>query len=450
MKAMIAAQRMYFATGVTKEVEFRRQSLKRLKAAMGRYEERINAALWEDLHKSAYESYLTEISIVRQELDDQLSHVKRWARPRRVATPIQLFGSKSRLVCEPLGVVLIMAPWNYPFQLLLTPLVGALAAGNCVVLKPSPSAPCVAAVVAELVASVFDPSYVTVVTGGREVNTALLAERFDSIFFTGSPELGRVVMRAAAEHLTPVTLELGGKSPCVVTREADLALAARRIAWGKCLNAGQTCVAPDYLLVDWSVKEELLGKISEQIFRFYGEHPVDSPDYPRIVNVEAFDRIRKLMGAGEVVAGGAMDRTKRYIAPTIIDGVHSYDPIMREEIFGPLLPVIGFHSEEEVVEYINAREKPLALYYFGTERGGRRMIACTSSGGVCVNDTVMHLANARLPFGGVGNSGMGRYHGYDSFLTFSNRRSVLYAATRWEVPLRYPPYRHFSWLKRML
>lgn len=450
IKEIIEAQRIYFGTGVTREPDFRIDGLKRLKSAIGEYEERIYAALCEDLHKSPYETYLTEIGMVLQELRTHIRHLRKWAKPRRVPTPIHLPGGRSRIVCEPLGVVLVIAPWNYPFQLLINPLIGALSAGNCVVLKPSPNVPRTSEVMAEMIRSVFDARQVAVVEGGREANTALLAERFDYIFFTGSPALGKVVMQAAAAYLTPVTLELGGKSPCIVDETANLDAAARRIAWGKCLNAGQTCVAPDYLFVHSSVKSALLDKIDRSICRFFGDNPLDSPDYPRIVNVEAVERIRKLMQCGLIYRGGEVDEEQRYVAPTILTEVSPDDPVMQEEIFGPVLPVLEFTKRSEVIDYINRHEKPLALYYFGNRRGADEVIARTSSGGVCVNDTIMHIASHYLPFGGVGNSGMGKYHGYDSFVTFSNRRAVLYSPVLWDIPFKYPPYRCLSLLKKMI
>lgn len=450
MKELIERQRAYYRMGETRDIEFRVTKLKQLRDAILSSEERIEAALWHDLHKSAYESYLTEISIALQELDDHIRHLRRWAKPHKAATPMQLFGSRSRIVCEPLGLVLIIAPWNYPVQLLMAPLIGALAAGNCVVLKPSPYTPHVSAVMADLVADVFAPEHVTVVQGGREINQELLAERFDYLFFTGSPSLGKVVMKAAAEHLTPVTLELGGKSPCIVDQGADLELAARRLVWGKFLNAGQTCIAPDYLLVQSNVKAHLLERIGHYIRAFYGVQPRESPDYPRIVRVEAVDRIAGLMRSGTIIHGGEINREERYIAPTVIDGIQPDDPVMQEEIFGPVLPVMEFHALEEAIRYVNAHEKPLALYYFGNRTSAREVLANTTSGGACINDTIMHIANPHLPFGGVGNSGMGRYHGHDSFLTFSNRRSVLHSTTRWDISLKYPPFGSLNKLKKLL
>lgn len=450
IKGIIERQRAFYSTGKTHETDFRIQALKRLMRAVLDYEDRIYRALWADLHKSAYEGYLTEVSLVLKEIKFHIRHLKRWSESRRVPTPIHLFGSKSRVFYEPLGCALIIAPWNYPFQLLINPLVGALSAGNCAVLKPSPYVPHVSQVLAEMIRSAFETEYVALVQGGREVNEALLAQRFDYIFFTGSPSFGKAVMKAAAENLVPVTLELGGKSPCIVDEDADIRCAARRIAWGKCLNAGQTCIAPDYLLVHAGVKNELLEKIKFYFRRFYGEHPEKSPDYPRIVNREAVERIARLMQKGKVIYGGGVLPDERYIAPTLLDEVLPDDEVMQEEIFGPVLPIIEFSHLDEAVRYVNLREKPLALYYFGTTAKAKEVIGKTTSGGVCVNDTVMHIANPRLPFGGVGHSGMGRYHGFDSFATFSNRRSVLNSSTFFDLPVKYPPYRCINLLKKLM
>lgn len=450
MKEIVETQRKYYQAGDTRDVDFRIKNLKRLRQAIVDYEGRICQALWDDLHKSAYESYLTEIVQVLQEIRHHIRHLRKWAKPLRVPTPLHLFGGKSRILHEPLGVALIISPWNYPFQLLINPLVGALSAGNCAVLKTSPYTPCVSQVIAEMIGSVFVPGYVTVVQGGKEANQALLAERFDYIFFTGSPELGKVVMKAAAEHLTPITLELGGKSPCIVDENANIDCAAKRIAWGKCLNAGQTCIAPDYLLVHTRVKKELSEKIGYYFRQFYGEKPETSPDYPRIVRVEAVDRIARLMQSGRIVSGGHVNREERYIAPTILDNIEPGDAVMQEEIFGPLLPVMGFDHLDEAIGYVNAHEKPLALYYFGSSSHAREVIGKTTSGGVCVNDTIMHIANAHLPFGGVGNSGMGKYHGFESFSTFSNRRSVLKSSVFLDIPFKYPPYRSINLLKKFM
>lgn len=445
-------QRAFFASGRTCGYAFRRAALERFKAEIKTHLAALYEALWADLHKSAEEACLTEIGITLREIDDQIGHLRRRMRPRRVGTPLFLRPSRSRIVCEPFGCVLILAPWNYPVQLTLAPLAGAVAAGNCAVLKPSPYTPNVSAVVRQIVESAFPPDHVAVVEGHREVNEALLAERWDYIFFTGSPELGRTVMRAAAEHLTPVTLELGGKSPCIVDNSADADIAARRIVWGKFLNAGQTCIAPDYLLVHQNIKAPLLERIKCHIRAFYGPDPKESPHYGRLVNDKAFERVASYLGNGIILAGGETDPEQRYIAPTLLDLGRPTDgvPVMQAEIFGPVLPVMEFVRLDEAVEFVNRHEKPLAFYYFGSPATGRDILRRTSSGGACINDTVLHIANDRLPFGGVGQSGTGKYHGAESFHTFSNRKAVLLSARSLDIPLKYPPYRHFGWIKKLL
>lgn len=445
-------QRAFFASGRTCGYAFRRAALERLKAEIKTHLAPLYEALWADLHKSAEEACLTEIGITLREIDDQIGHLHRRMHPRRVGTPLFLQPSRSRIVYEPFGCVLILAPWNYPIQLTLAPLAGAVAAGNCAVLKPSPYTPNVSAVIRQIVESAFPPDHVAVVEGHREVNEALLAERWDYIFFTGSQELGRTVMRAAAEHLTPVTLELGGKSPCIVDNSADADIAARRIVWGKFLNAGQTCIAPDYLLVHQNIKAPLLERIKCHIRAFYGPDPKESPHYGRLVNDKAFERVASYLGNGIILAGGETDPEQRYIAPTLLDLGRPTDgvPVMQAEIFGPVLPVMEFVRLDEAVEFVNRHEKPLAFYYFGSPATGRDILRRTSSGGACINDTVLHIANDRLPFGGVGQSGTGKYHGAESFRTFSNRKAVLLSARSLDIPLKYPPYRHFGWIKKLL
>lgn len=448
--SLLDEQRRFFASGKTRELAFRKEALKQFLQAIKDFEQPLSDALWADLHKSPEEAYLTEISIVQQEVRHHLTYLRHWAKPKQVPTPIQLFPSSGRLLCEPLGIALIIAPWNYPFQLLMNPLVGAISSGCCAMLKPSPYTPSVARVMEEMIARTFDPGHISVVQGGRSVNGELLKQRFDAIFFTGSPSLGKVVMRAAAEHLTPVALELGGKSPCIVDTGANLTVAAKRIAWGKTINAGQTCIAPDYLLVHQSVKEELLHKIGEAINGMYGPDIRQSRYYPRIVTHEAFERIRKLMLHGRIVYGGEVVPEEKFIAPTIIDDVQPGFPVMQEEIFGPVLPVMTFSSIQEAIAFVSQQEKPLAFYYFGKQAAARDILAKTSSGGGCINDTIMHIVNDKLPFGGVGNSGMGKYHGYESFLAFSNRRAMVTTPTCIDLPFRYPPFRYFGLLKKML
>lgn len=459
----IADQRAYFSTNQTKDVGFRLKQLHKLKEAVLRYQARIENALWNDLHKSPEEAYLTEIAIVIAEINNHIKHLRRWTKPRKVSTPIYLLPSSGKIIYEPLGVALIIAPWNYPFQLLINPLIGSISAGCCSVLKPSPDTPTVASLIEEMIEETFDPGYITVIKGRRDVNTLLLAQRFDLIFFTGSPMLGKVVMRAASENLTPVVLELGGKSPCIVDADANIGIAAKRIVWGKLINAGQTCIAPDYLLVHKDIKDRLLEQMVLQIREMYGEDIKQSRFYPRIVSERAMTRLAGLLREGRVYSGGdgargegrfywggEIDMKERYIAPTIIDNVKPDHPAMKEEIFGPVLPVMTFEDIGEAVEYINRNEKPLAFYYFGKSKKAKVMLASTTSGGVCINDTLMHVTNHNLPFGGVGNSGVGRYHGKESFLAFSNKRAVFTSHAGIDLPFKYVPFRYFKLIKRIM
>lgn len=448
--AICAAQKACFRSGATLGERFRRTMLRRLDQALGQWEQRLCDALWKDLHKSPEEAILTELSIVRGEVRNHLRHLGGWMRPERRPTPLKLQPSTSRILSEPLGTTLIIAPWNYPVQLLLNPLVGAISAGCTAVLKPSPYTPHVSATLRAMISEIYDEEYIAVVEGNREVNARLLEERWDLIFFTGSPSLGRTVMEAAARHLTPVILELGGKSPCIVDRGADIPVAARRIAWGKCLNAGQTCIAPDYLLIHEELLEEFIDAFRDAVRCLLGDDPRQSRHYVRIVNERAFDRVASYIGQGTVRVGGHSDRAERYIEPTLLTKVDPAAPVMREEIFGPVLPVIPFTTRQQAVDFITAREKPLALYYFGPEKQGREILNRTSSGGACLNDTIMHIANEALPFGGVGNSGMGSYHGRLSFDAFSHRRAVIETPTWIDLPFRYMPYRMFRWVKRIL
>lgn len=443
--------REFFDKGATRDVACRIGRLKALRRVITKQMEEINAALWSDLRKSSGEAYLTEIGVVLGEIDYHVKHLRRWGKPRRLATPLAFCPSKSRIMYEPYGVVLIIAPWNYPFQLLLEPLIGAISAGNCVVLKPSPFAPATAEVIKKIVAAVFEPGHVAVFDGEGDVVEQLLRERFDYIFFTGGPRFGQHVMEMAAKHLTPVTLELGGKSPCIVGRGANVEIAARRTAWGKFINAGQTCVAPDYVFVHEDQQAEFVEAVRLAVKRFYGDRPYESPDYPRIVHREGTERLARLMhSSGQVVVGGEVNVEEKYIAPTVLIDVESDSPIMREEIFGPILPVLTYREIDDVIRFVNRREKPLALYYFGPEREAREVLNRTSSGGACVNDAIVHLANPRLPFGGVGMSGIGKYHGKASFELFSNLRSVVKSFTFFDNHFRYPPYKHLNLLKKFM
>ena len=450
IESLVAQQRTYFRSHQTLDIAFRLKMLRRLRDAILMYEEELTEALRIDLNKSYEEAFMTEISIVLGEIDNFQKNLARWAAPSKKSTPLKLFPSRSEVITEPLGVALIIAPWNYPVQLMLNPLVGAIAAGCTAVLKPSPYTPNVAKALERVVKSAFDEEYVAVVQGDRTVNTALLSQRYDIIFFTGSPELGRVVMRAAAENLTPVVLELGGKSPVVIDKSADIAVAAKRIAWGKTLNAGQTCIAPDYLLIHRDVKEQFVEEYQEAIKDLHGSDVSKSKYYVRMVSDKAFERVSGYIEDGVVRVGGRVDASERYIEPTLLDNVAVDSAVMREEIFGPVLPMITIASVDEAVNFILDREKPLALYVFADEGVARGVFDKTSSGGGCINDVIMHIANENMPFGGVGNSGMGRYHGRDSLYAFSHRRAIISTTTRIDSPFRYMPYRWFWLVKRML
>ena len=448
-------QKEYFSTGATLDVAFRKKMLARMLEAMEKWESRLADALWADLHKSYEEAYLTEISIVKGEIRTHLRHVDSWARKRKAPTPLKLFPSRSYIVKEPLGCSLIISPWNYPVQLLLNPLVGAISSGCTAVLKPSPYVPNVSRVIEEMISSVFEERYIAVVQGHRDVNAALLEQRWDLIFFTGSPALAKTVMAAAAKNLTPVILELGGKSPCIIDRSADIAVAAKRIAWGKTLNSGQTCIAPDYILIHKDVKEAFAAAFAEEVHRLHGDDIRKDRHYVRMVNDKAFERVTGYFKDGRIIYGGGTDASERFIEPTLIDDVALDSPLMTEEIFGPVFPIItldddGKSFKNKVIEFVTSREKPLAFYYFGKESDGWEIIGRTSSGGGCINDVIMHIANENVPFGGVGNSGMGRYHYKDSFEAFSHTRSIIATGTWIDLPFRYMPYRMFSLVKKML
>ncbi|OCR02113.1 aldehyde dehydrogenase [Oscillatoriales cyanobacterium USR001] len=436
---IIRQQRQFFATGKTKDVDFRIAQLKCLKAAISSNQSQIVDAVKADLNRPEFEAYF-EIAAV-SEVNYAIKHLKSWIKPRKVPTPIDQFPASARVYPEPKGVVLIIGPWNYPFQLMISPLVGAIAAGNCTILKPSEIAVNTSQVVANIIAQNFDPTYIVAIEGGVEISQQLLAEKFDHIFFTGGTKVGQIVMEAAAKHLTPVTLELGGKSPCIVDADIQVEYAAKRITWGKFINAGQTCIAPDYLLVDRKIKPDLLKAIKQSIQEFYGDNPAQSPDYSRIINQRQLSRLAGLMKEGELVAGGEVNAEDRYIAPTVIDGIYWDSLVMKDEIFGPILPVLEYDDLGDAIAQINARPKPLALYIFSKDKGKQeRILRETSSGGVCINDTVMQVAMTSLPFGGVGDSGIGSYHGKASFDTFSHYKSVLQKSFFLDLKWRYAPY----------
>ncbi len=441
IKEIIAKQRTFFSTGQTKSIEFRRAQLNKLTQLIKEHEQQILDAVYADLRKPAIEAFGSEILVTLSEIKFVLKHLKEWMKPQKVATPINLFPSSSYIYAEPLGVVLIVAPWNYPFALTIQPLIGAIAAGNCAILKPSEHTPHTSKAIADMINANFDPSFITAIEGGIDINQALLAEKFDHIFFTGGTAIGKIVMEAAAKHLTPVTLELGGKSPCIVDADCNLETTAKRIIWGKFYNAGQTCVAPDYLLVQKSIKPALIEKLLECVKTFFGEDPQQSADFGRIVNDRQFDRLINLLDDGKILIGGQSDRADRFIAPTIIDQVSPNSKIMADEIFGPILPILEYDQISEAIAFVNAQPKPLALYLFSSNKPKQeRVLQETSFGGGCLNDTIMHLGNPELPFGGVGNSGMGCYHGKSTFDTFTHRKSILKNSFRFDLKWRYPPY----------
>ena len=439
--SIVSAQRAYFDSGATLPVEFRIDALKRLRTAIRSNEARIAEAIRADLGKSAFESYMCESGLVLSEISCMLRHIRSYSRERRVRTPLAQFASRSYISPAPYGVTLIMSPWNYPLLLTLDPLVDAIAAGNTAVVKPSAYSPNTSALLAELIAECFPPEYVAVITGGRAENACLLEEKFDFIFFTGSASVGRLVLEKAAPKLTPVALELGGKSPCIVDASADLKLAARRIVFGKYLNCGQTCVAPDYILCDAKVKDQLIALLKAEIRRQYGDDWFTNANYGKIINEKHFDRICGLIDPDKLACGGGSDRASLKIEPTVLDNVRFDDPVMQQEIFGPVLPVLSFTDLEQAIRSINDRPKPLALYLFTQSRETeRRVLESCSFGGGCINDTIIHLATTQMGFGGAGESGMGSYHGKKSFEAFSHERSVVRKHVHPDLPMRYRPY----------
>ncbi len=448
---LLSNHQTFFATNKTKDLSFRREQLKQLRQMIVRNEAALFEALRQDLGKSAFEAYGGETGFVVREIDVALKNLDRWSRPKRVSTPLAHFPGRSCVYQEPYGLALIIGPWNFPIQLMLTPLIGAMAAGNCALLKPSITALHTSQLLAQLIKDHFDRAYISLVEGGAETTQLLLKERFDYIFFTGGPATGRMVMAAAARHLTPITLELGGKNPCIVDEDVDLDVTARRIVWGKFFNSGQSCVAPDYLLVHRNIKKPLLERIASAIREFYGSDPSQSPDYGRIIDHGHFDRIMRLLGSGTVVMGGTGDRATRYIAPTILDNITTGDSIMQEEIFGPLLPVLTYDEMDQAIAVVNNMAKPLALYLFSRSRKlQQRILRDTSAGGGCINDVVIQESSDSLPFGGVGESGLGAYHGKMSFDAFSHQRSIIRRGFLFDMMLRYPPYKdHLKWIRKL-
>ena len=442
MQSLLEQQDQFFNSGATRALEYRLAALARLKAALQAHEAGFIDALKTDLGKGAVEAYGTEIALVYDEIDFIRARLGGWLRPRRVPTPLLHFPAVSHRTLEPLGRVLIMAPWNYPYQLLLLPLVGALAAGNTVVLKPSELAPATAARVEAVLGEAFAPQQLAVVNGGVETAQALLDESWDHIFFTGGTAVGKLVMKAAAEHLTPVTLELGGKSPVIVDATADMALAVKRIAWGKLFNAGQTCIAPDYVLVQRTLYEALLAGLEDAFTHMAGRDPLRNPDYPQIISQRHFERLCRMINPAQVAYGGQSDPAARRIAPTLLSGVTPDDAVMGEEIFGPLLPVLAYDTLDEALTVVARQPNPLALYLFTRDRGvEQRVMQGVRFGGGCVNDVVSQVYNPHLPFGGRNASGLGNYHGLNSVLTFSHSKSILKKGLWLDLAFRYPPYR---------
>jgi len=445
---LIKNQRDFFNTNATKSIAFRIDALKKIYNWTKSHTDEISFALKQDLNKSAFEAYATEIGIVLSEISHTLKHIKKWAKPKRVRTPLTSFKAKSFVFSEPFGVSLVMSPWNYPFQLSLVPLIAAISAGNCVVLKPSAYSPASSQLICDMMDELFDKKFVAVILGGREENAGLLDQKFDYIFFTGGVNVGKTVMASASKNLTPVTLELGGKSPCIIDESADIKLTAKRLIWGKLINCGQTCIAPDYVYVHKSLKESLVNEIKKYITEFYGESPLSNNSYPKMVNKKHFDRVSAMIK--NVLIGGNVDENSLKIEPTLVNATWD-SPAMQEEIFGPVLPIIAFDDLDEVISVIKSKPKPLALYLFAKNKQVQnKVLGSISFGGGCVNDTIMHIATSNMPFGGVGNSGMGCYHGKYSFDTFSHKKSVLKKSLAIDVKLRYPPYKDdISLLKKV-
>ncbi|MDZ7659937.1 aldehyde dehydrogenase [Fodinibius sp.] len=451
MEDIVQKQKQFFNTGKTLDISFRKEQLRKLKNILKEHENEIYEVLDQDFQKPPFESHATELFVLYQEIDHLLSNIDGWAKTKKVKSSLINFPSKSYIKPQPYGVALVIAPWNYPVQLALNPVLGAIAAGNTVILKPSENAPHTSELLAKLINSNFDPGFFKVVEGDAETTQALLSEPLDYIFFTGSTHVGKIIMKSAAEQLTPLTLELGGKSPAIVDQSADLSLAAKRITWGKFINAGQTCVSPDYVYVHTSVHSELCHLIQKEIRSFYGDDPKQSDYYARIINDKHFDRLANLITSENIFYGGDTDPGTRYIEPTIMTEITWDDPVMQEEIFGPILPILSFDDLDKIISILQNKSKPLALYLFSTDNSNQKKVFRNLQfGGGCINDTVAHLGNTNLPFGGIGNSGFGLYHGKTSFDTFTHPKSIMKKSNWLDIPLRYPPYKgKLKWLKKL-
>lgn len=441
IEKLVEEQRTFFGTGATRPYEWRMDSLSKLEDEIRRMESEINDALKKDINKAPLESYMTEVGMTLAEISYIKKHLRAWMKEKKVLTPLVQFPSKSFTIAEPYGVTLIMSPWNYPFMLCMEPLVGAIAAGNCSILKPSAYSKATSEVISKLVANIYPPEYIAVVEGGREANTELLDQRFDYIFFTGGVGVGKLVMEKASHNLTPVSLELGGKSPCIIDETANIPVAAKRLVFGKFLNSGQTCVAPDYVLVHESVEADLISEIQRQIKEMYSDNPLQNDAYPKMINEKHFNRVCGLIDKNKVTVGGQSDINTLKIEPTVLRGVTTKDAVMQEEIFGPVLPIIHYSNKNDILNVVGSYEKPLALYLFTTSKAMEHWtLSHISFGGGCINDTIIHLATSRMGFGGVGGSGMGSYHGQLSFETFSHRKSIVKKANWLDLPFRYQPY----------
>lgn len=450
-KQVIQKQRLYFSKGETKELSFRISALEKLQKLIKTHEQDIMVALKEDLNKTEFDSYLTEIAVLIEEIKFTLKNIQKWAKPRKVKSSLLTFGSKSFIYPEPYGVTLIISPWNYPFQLAMAPLIGSIAAGNTAIIKPSELTPHTSALMANLIGEYFPEEYISVVEGGIEISDRLLAEKWDYIFFTGSVPVGRIIMQAAAKHLTPVTLELGGKSPAIVHEDAHLTHAAKRLVWGKFVNAGQTCVAPDYTYVHSNIKELFIAEVKKAIKDIYTSDPMETGNFTKIVSDKHFHRLTAFLNNGQLEYGGRTDTEKRMIEPTILNDISWSDPIMEDEIFGPILPILEYSDLDSIIMKIKDRPKPLALYLFTeSDKVQEAVLKHISFGGGCINDTVLHLSSPHLPFGGVGDSGMGAYHGKGSFDIFSHEKSMLKQSTKFDLPFRYPSEKALNIIKKLI
>jgi aldehyde dehydrogenase (NAD+) len=438
---IVERQKEFFYTGKTKEIAFRIEMLKKLKTGIKDWEEKIMDAVYQDLRKSEFEVFTTEIALVLEEINYFVKNLKKLSKPKRIKTSLINFPAKNYIYKEPYGVSLIISPWNYPFQLAMAPLVGSIAAGNCTIVKPSELSPKTSSVIEEMIKHLFNEAYIKVICGDVEVAQNILQQRFDRIFYTGGTEVGKKVMEQASKFLTPVVLELGGKSPCIIDKEIDLDISAKRIVWGKFLNAGQTCIAPDYLLIHEDIKMDFIQRMKKYMREFYGENPRESGNYTKIINERHFNRLELYLKDGDVIFGGKVDKDSLYMEPTLLDNVNEESRIMKEEIFGPILPILTYKNLEDVISYVNHNPKPLALYFFSTNKiNQKKVIANASYGGGCINDTIVHVADMNLPFGGVGESGIGSYHGKASLDAFTHHKSIVKKTFFMDLKLRYPPY----------